>query len=88
MVQNPGAPTPTPRGPDNREYLRTFLKPEYIQPDGGVRFPGPGEGTYDGYQRWCNDNDNSLSKRAQTMTKDARAAMRHCMTDIGWIDAA
>lgn len=83
MLADPPPPLDLPVDPAN---LSQFVKPEYLDPAGGVRLPVPGSPDYGSFQDWYFDPslDNPLLERSMFITSEVRNSMNGCMMKTQW----
>ncbi len=83
MLREPPPPSDASVDPT---ALAQFVKPEYMDPAGGVRFPLPGTPDYGDFQEWYLDPslDNPLLEQASFITAEVRNSMNTCMMKIQW----
>ena len=88
MLQSPSNQPPKSPVPTDPNYLKQYLKPEYVGEDGSVHFPVPGDPAYNDYRSWCTKDYNNVAGEAHELSDAASVEMHRCMTDVGWVDAA
>jgi hypothetical protein len=83
MLKEPLPPSDVPVDSAN---LAAYVKPEFLDSAGGVRFPVPGTQGYEDFQRWYMDPslDNPLLEQATFITAEVRNSMNTCMFKTQW----